>query len=46
MYNLLPENWRFDTARLNDIDSDGKWLCPPLVDLGLSAIENLSLIHI
>lgn len=44
MYNLLPENWRFDTARLNDIDSDGKWLCPPLVDLGLSAIENQAMI--
>lgn len=44
MNNLLPKNWQFDTACLTDIDGDGKWLCPPLVDLGLSAIENQAMI--
>lgn len=33
MKNLLPPNWQFDTTQLNLIDSDGKWLLPPLVDL-------------
>ncbi|MCK6051477.1 dihydroorotase [Moraxella osloensis] len=33
LQNLLPANWQFDTTQLNPIDSDGKWLLPPLVDL-------------
>ncbi|STY79962.1 Dihydroorotase [Moraxella catarrhalis] len=33
MKNLLPPNWRFDTAQLKGISTDGKWLLPPLVDL-------------
>lgn len=33
MKNLLPANWQFDTTQLNNIDTDGKWLLPPLVDL-------------
>ena len=33
MKNLLPQNWRFDTAQLKGISTDGKWLLPPLVDL-------------
>lgn len=33
MKNLLPVNWQFDTTQLGNIDTDGKWLLPPLVDL-------------
>lgn len=33
MKNLLPANWQFDTVQLDNIDTDGKWLLPPLVDL-------------
>ena len=33
LQNLLPANWQFDTTQLNPIDTDGKWLLPPLVDL-------------
>ena len=33
MKNLLPQDWRFDTAQLKGISTDGKWLLPPLVDL-------------
>lgn len=33
MKNYLPQNWQFDTAQLNNVDADGKWLFPPLVDL-------------
>lgn len=36
MKNLLPLNWRFDTAQLPadpKTELDGKWLLPPLVDL-------------
>lgn len=37
MNNLLPPNWQFDTTQLSDsdpnIELDGKWLLPPLVDL-------------
>jgi dihydroorotase len=33
MKNLLPQNWQFDTAKLNNTQTDGKWLLPPLVDL-------------
>lgn len=33
LQNLLPANWQFDTTQLNTIDSEGKWLLPPLVDL-------------
>ena len=31
--NLLPTDWQFDLTQLNDIDTEGKWLLPPLVDL-------------
>ena len=33
MTNLFPQDWRFDTAQLKGISTDGKWLLPPLVDL-------------
>lgn len=33
LQNLLPQNWQFDTAQLDNIDTDDKWLMPPLVDL-------------
>lgn len=33
LQNLLPANWQFDTTQLNPIDTGGKWLLPPLVDL-------------
>lgn len=33
MQSLLPHHWRFDSAQLDNIDTDGKWLMPPLVDL-------------
>ncbi|MFW2177110.1 MULTISPECIES: dihydroorotase [unclassified Moraxella] len=33
MKNLLPPNWQFDLTQLDDIDTNDKWLLPPLVDL-------------
>lgn len=33
MKNLLPQNWQFDEGFLQAIDTDGKWLIPPIVDL-------------
>lgn len=31
MKNYLPQNWQFDTTKLNK--TEDKWLFPPLVDL-------------
>lgn len=39
LQNLLPANWQFDTTQLNPIDTDGKWLLPPLVDLCASTLR-------
>ncbi len=33
MKNLLPHNWQFDLTHLDGINTDKKWLAPPLVDL-------------
>ncbi|SIR71436.1 dihydroorotase [Moraxella cuniculi DSM 21768] len=31
--NLLPSDWQFDQNQLEGVDTQGKWLIPPIVDL-------------
>ncbi|OOS08103.1 dihydroorotase [Moraxella cuniculi] len=33
MTNLLPSDWQFDQNQLEGVDTQGKWLIPPIVDL-------------
>lgn len=33
-YNYLPSDWNFEPSHLHKINTDGKWLLPPFVDLG------------
>ncbi|WP_066802218.1 dihydroorotase [Moraxella oblonga] len=40
MKNLLPPNWQFNQSQLNGINTDGKWLLPPLVDLCVVIANN------